>query len=97
MTKEEIKHLGHLSRIKLDDAQVEKFNIEIDAVLEYVSQINEIVAEGELTKTVGPVQNIFREDVITNEPGSYTEVLLDEMPEKEGDLLKVKKILNPEE
>lgn len=96
MTKEEILHLGTLSRIKLTDAEADKLNTEIDSILEYVSQVNEIVADSELTKTVGPVFNVFREDEVTNEPGEYTKDLVEAFPEREGDYLKVKKILNPD-
>ena len=92
MTKEEILHLGHLARIRLSEAEVEQFNGEITEILEYVSVINEIVGDVEL-KQVGPRYNVFREDVITNEPNSYTEDLLKEMPETEGRFMKVKKIL----
>lgn len=96
MTKEEIQHLGTLSRIKLSDEEVTKLEGEITSILEYVGTINEIVKDGALEKKVGPVHNVFREDEVTNEPGSYTEALLKEMPETDGQYLKVKKILNPD-
>lgn len=96
ITKEEILHLGELSRIKLTDEEVEQFRGEIDAILEYVSTIDEVVKEGALEKKVGAVYNVFREDEVTNEPGSYTEDLLSEMPERDGQYLTVKKILNPD-
>tara|TARA_B100000745_G_scaffold119718_1_gene77420 strand:- start:13897 stop:14190 length:294 start_codon:yes stop_codon:yes gene_type:complete len=97
MTKEEIKHLGRLSRIKLTDDQIDKFNGEIDAVLEYVSQINEIVADSDKEKEVGAVYNVFRADEVTNTPGEYSEDLLREAPCRQGDYVEVKKILNPED
>lgn len=94
MTKEEILHLGELARIKLSDEEVSQFTTEIDAVLAYVSQINEIVADSEVTQVVGPVHNVFRDDVITNEPGEFSEAILAEMPKTDGVFLQVKKILN---
>jgi len=94
MTKEEILHLGTLSRIRLSEAEVEKFKGEIDSILEYVSQVNELVDDGHLEKKVGLVHNVFREDEVTNEPGSYSAALTAAFPEREGDYLKVKKILN---
>ncbi len=96
MTKEEILHLGTLSRIKLTDEEAEKLHTEIDSILEYVGQINNIVAKGNLTKKVGPVFNVFREDEVTNEPGEYTQDLVEAFPKRDGDYLKVKKILNPD-
>jgi aspartyl/glutamyl-tRNA(Asn/Gln) amidotransferase C subunit len=94
MTKAEILQLGELSRIALSDAEAEKLHDEIDSILAYVGTINDIVADSELTKTVGARFNIFREDVVTNEPGAYTKDLVQEMPATEGNYLKVKKILS---
>jgi aspartyl-tRNA(Asn)/glutamyl-tRNA(Gln) amidotransferase subunit C len=96
MTKEEIQHLGTLSRIKLSEAEVTKFQTEIDAVLGYVSAINEIVADNSLTKTVGAVHNVFRSDEVTNQPGTYTDLITKAFPKSSGPYLKVKKILNPD-
>ncbi len=96
MTKEEILHLGTLSRIRLSDQEAEKLKTEIDSILEYVGQVNELVADGHLEKKVGPVHNVFREDEVTHQSGSYSEALIEAFPEKEGNYLKVKKILNPD-
>ena len=96
MTKDDIQHLATLSRIKLTDEEVEKLSGEFDAILDYVGQINEVVESGEIEKKVGVVYNVFRDDEITNEPGAYTEDLLAAMPERHGQYLKVKKILNPD-
>jgi aspartyl-tRNA(Asn)/glutamyl-tRNA(Gln) amidotransferase subunit C len=94
MTKEEVLHLGNLARIKLSEAEVEKFQKEIGDILNYVSTINDVVKDGALDKKVGAVHNVFREDKVTNEPESFTQDLLDEMPDRDGRYLKVKKILN---
>ncbi|MEM9336362.1 MAG: Asp-tRNA(Asn)/Glu-tRNA(Gln) amidotransferase subunit GatC [Patescibacteria group bacterium] len=97
MTKEQILHLGNLARIKLSEEEVEQFNSEITAVLEYVSTVNDIAGDAALTKQVGARYNIFRQDEVTNEPGQFTEDLLREMPETDGRHLKVKKILNQDD
>ena len=94
MKIEEIKHLASLARIEVTEAQAEELKDDISAVLDYVSVVSEITAEGGLTKKVGARANVFRKDEVTNEPGSYTTTLLAEAPERVGDYLKVKKILN---
>ncbi|MFT5036529.1 MAG: aspartyl-tRNA(Asn)/glutamyl-tRNA(Gln) amidotransferase subunit C [Candidatus Azotimanducaceae bacterium] len=96
MTKEEILHLGTLARIKLTDNEVVKLQEEITSILGYVSSIDAVVKDGALIKEVGPVHNVFREDVISNEPNEYTEAILNEMPDRDGQYLRVKKILNPD-
>lgn len=97
MTKEEILNLGNLSRLKLTDSEAESFSQEVDAILDYVGVIEDITTAEDLSKKVGSVFNVFREDEVTNEPGEFTDKLVAEFPEKENNLLKVKKILNPDQ
>ncbi len=94
MNIEEIKHLASLSRIRIEDEEAGRLKTDIDAVLEYVSVVSDIAAEGDLTKKVGARYNVFRQDEMTNEPGSYSKAIMDEAPAREGDLLKVKTILS---
>lgn len=96
MNKEDIFHLGSLARIKLTDEEADALKTDISGILEYVSTINKIVADTSITKEVGARYNVFREDSVTNDPESFTEALLNEMPEKKDRYLKVKKILNPD-
>ncbi len=96
MTKEEILHLGKLSRIKMSEEETHAFKVEIDSILAYVSAVDSLVDKGDLNKLPGVVHNVFRYDIVTNEPGSYTEDLVAAFPEKHGQHLKVKKILNPD-
>ena len=90
----DIKHLASLARIRISDNEAEGLKKDIDSVLEYVSVVSEITTDGDVTKKVGARYNVFRDDVVTNEPGSFTEALLAEAPKREGNYLKVKKILN---
>ena len=96
MKRDDIKHLGTLSRIELTETEIDDFTKEISAILDYVSVVQDIVAEdeGETMPDLGARYNVFREDVVTNQPDSYTEEILAEMPRKQGRYLEVKKILN---
>ncbi|MFT7507728.1 MAG: aspartyl/glutamyl-tRNA(Asn/Gln) amidotransferase C subunit [Acidimicrobiales bacterium] len=94
MKKEEILRLGSLARIRISDDEAMALGNDIDAVLEYVSVVNEITEEEGVTKKVGVVYNVFREDEVTVEPGSFTEALLAEAPSVRKERLEVKKILN---
>lgn len=94
MDKAEILKLGSMARIAISDAEAEDLGQDIEAVLAYVSVINEITAEAGVTKKVGPIYNVFREDAVTVEPGSFTEALMAEAPKVRKGRLEVKKILN---
>ena len=96
MTKEEIRTLGRLSRIALSDAEVETFNLEIDAILDYVSAVKDIAAGEHAQKTLGVRYNVLRTDMVTNIPGYYTDDMLAAMPKTNGQFLAVKKILKQE-
>ena len=96
MTKEEILQLGNLSRVKMSDEEVTKFQTEIESILEYVGAVDRIVSDLELEKVPGVVKNVMREDVVVEKSKEDREALVSAFPEKVGDYLKVKKILNPD-
>lgn len=93
MKREEIAHLGTLSRLSLTDAEIDAFSQEIESILAYVGQVSSIAGTASINKVVGVRHSVMREDAVTVEPGSFTEVLLTAAPSREGDYVKVKKIL----
>jgi len=96
MTKEEISQLGILSRIKMTDDEVVKFQTEIESILEYVSAVNKIVSNQEISKVPGVVKNVMREDEVVERQSEDIEALVSAFPERIGKHLKVQKILNPD-
>jgi aspartyl-tRNA(Asn)/glutamyl-tRNA(Gln) amidotransferase subunit C len=97
MTKEEILHLGRLSRIALTSEEVDTFQTSIDSILEYVSVVTEMAASAEGEKKVGARYNVLRPDVVTEPAGAHADTLLEAMPKRDGRFLSVKKILNQTE
>lgn len=93
MRKEDIERLATLARIELTEKEIATFTEEISSILGYVSEIEEITGSEAGEKVVGAVYNVLREDVPTHEPGAFTEDILSGAPEREGQYVKVKKIL----
>lgn len=93
MKKEDIEHLAGLARIALSDTEKESLAHDITNILGYVSEIKDITAETAEEKKVGELHNVMREDTDPHEPGFYTEDLLKAAPERHGQYVKVKKIL----
>ncbi len=91
----DVEKLAELSRIKLTEEEKQKFGKEIDSILAYVNQIQEVAGASALEQpVVGEVRNVMRPDAANpNESGLNTESILAEAPARDGDLLKVKKIL----
>jgi aspartyl-tRNA(Asn)/glutamyl-tRNA(Gln) amidotransferase subunit C len=95
MTREELAHLARLSRIALTPDELTHLEGELSSIVEYVSTVNAIAAEGEdVGPTVPALRNVFRADVVTNEPDSFSATLIEAFPDREGRYLKVKKILD---
>jgi len=89
--KEEIKNLAGLARMKLSENEAEDFTKELDSILDYVSQIKDSTTED--IEVVPILRNIMRDDVPKNADSEYTEDILNNAPAREGNFLKVKKIL----
>ena len=97
MEKAEVQKLAHLARIAVTDDEAETLTSEIDAILAYVGAVSEVAGVTSETPHVGPVYNVLREDVVTNDPGQYSEALMAAMPETDGRFMKVKKILQQDD
>jgi aspartyl-tRNA(Asn)/glutamyl-tRNA(Gln) amidotransferase subunit C len=93
MEKKDIEHLAKLARIEVTDTEAQTLAGNITSILAYVSEIEKATGKGEEEKKVGPLYNVMREDVNPHEPGLYTEDLLNLVPERKGQYVQVKKIL----
>ena len=91
VTSKDIKNLASLARIEISEEEAEKLTPEIDSILGYVGQIKDVV--GNIKKEVPKLHNIILEDISTNTSRQYTDDILSNAPDREGDYIKVKKIL----
>lgn len=95
MKREEITHLATLSRIRLTEKELVNFEGELSSILAYVGVVKDLSEEGvDIAPQVGDNFNVFRQDVVTNNPDQYTKAILAEVPRTEGRYLLVKKILD---
>ena len=93
MDIKDIEKLAKLARIKLDEEEKARLLKEIDPILNYVAQVQEVSNKGDSTKKAGNVKNVMREDETLNKTGQFTDALIADMPESKDGFLKVKKIL----
>lgn len=94
MKREDIERLANLARIELTAAEAESFAVEVSSILGYVSEIEEITGNAPEEKIEGALVNVMREDSEPHAAGLYTEDLLASAPERDGQYVKVKKILD---
>ncbi|MBI1974662.1 MAG: Asp-tRNA(Asn)/Glu-tRNA(Gln) amidotransferase subunit GatC [Candidatus Zambryskibacteria bacterium] len=91
MNKEEVLKLAKLARIDVSDEEAENLAKELGSILNYVSEIKSVdVSEGSTGFTL---KNVFRSDSESHPSGQFTDAILAQAPSREGDYIKVKKIL----
>ena len=85
--------MAALSRIELADKEADDLQKDIDKILDYVGQIQEVAASFGAEPEIDKVHNVLREDENPYEEGESRKEIISAFPEKDGDYLKVKKIL----
>lgn len=90
-TEKDLETIAVLSRISLKEEEKAKMVTDMQAILDYVSEVNSLDIGEDTTKP--EVYNVVREDVVLRETGSMTEALLANAPEREGDYVKVTQVL----
>lgn len=94
MNKDDLQELANLSRLELNDSEIEKMPDEINSILKYIDQIKDATEDSDDLKIENSnIRNIMREDENPHEAGKYTESIIKESPESENGYIKVKKIL----
>lgn len=90
--KEQVKHIAKLVRLRLSEAEIEKYRKQLGKILDYVSQLKKTN-----TKNVKPffhasLQNVFRPDQAKQKNFEQVENLIKQSPQQEKGLIKTKGI-----
>lgn len=91
MNKEEVLKLSKLARINISEEEASGLSGEFDSILKYVSDVKGVISTDHSQQVIN--KNIMREDVQSHESRTYTEDILSLAPVREGNYIKVKKIL----
>lgn len=84
ISDETIEYVGILAKLKLSDEEKEQAKKDMGSMLDYIDKLNELDTSGvEPMSHVFPVNNVFREDVITNED-TKEKILSNAPEEKDG-------------
>jgi len=94
VSADDVKKLARLSRLALTEAEVEKLQKEIGSILTYIDTIQKVVLpEKPASSAYLDIENVMREDGAPHESAAFTDDLLAQAPRREGNYLKVKKII----
>jgi aspartyl-tRNA(Asn)/glutamyl-tRNA(Gln) amidotransferase subunit C len=87
-----IRRIASLARIHVDDAEVATLQTELNSILGWIEQLNEVNVDG-VEPLTGAAQMALkmREDVVTD--GGYPEKVLANAPERAGNFYAVPKVL----
>jgi aspartyl-tRNA(Asn)/glutamyl-tRNA(Gln) amidotransferase subunit C len=92
ITRDEVAHLAHLSRLDLSEQELDHFAGQLDVIIAAVARVQEVAAEGIPPTTHAlPITNVFRDDVIVAPIGA--QAALDQAPAADQDRFRVPRIL----
>lgn len=81
ISDETIEYVGILAKLELSDEEKEQAKKDMGSMLDYIDKLNELDTSGvEPMSHVFPVNNVFREDEVTN--GDDREAILANAPEE---------------
>lgn len=89
----DVQKLADLAHVAVAPDELAKIAGEMDAILGYVSEVTKLSGEMAETSDKPILRNVMREDAVTNTPGQYTEAITAQFPDRDGNALRVKKIL----
>lgn len=91
--REDILHLAELSNFSLTDEEVDKLGDDLDDIIKYISQLNQLDTDNiEPTYQVFEMENVWRDDEILPQDADR-EMLLSLTKEEREHQIKVPKVL----
>ena len=93
ITPSDVRKVAELARLNLPEDQITTYTVELEEILSYVEQLQEIDTNNiPPTSRAVEVTNVLREDHI--DVTCSREDILDQAPHREGDFFRVPKILS---
>ena len=92
ISADDVRKVAQLARLNLPDDKIATYTEQLESILGYVSQLEQVDTTGvpETTRAV-EVTNVTRNDGV--DPTPVREELLNQAPQREGDFFRVPKIL----
>lgn len=87
-----IRRIASLARIRVEEHEVETLQTELNSILGWIEQLNEVNVDGVEPLTGGARMAMkMRDDVVTD--GGYAEKVLANAPDRNGDFYAVPKVV----
>ncbi len=96
ISREEVAHLAHLSRLAVTEDELDRFAGQLDVILAAVARVGEVAAvDIPPTSHSVPLTNVLREDVVV--PGLTPVQALAGAPDAAQDRFRVPRILDEDQ
>lgn len=87
-----VRRIARLSRLRIDDEQVARMQGDLNGILGWIEQLNEVDVEGIEPLTGAAMMAMrMREDVVTD--GDLQEAVLSNAPDRDGPFYAVPKVV----
>lgn len=92
LSAEEVEHIADLARLRLTEAEKERYRQQLSAILDYFTQLQKLDTGGiPATSSVLPARSVLRRDA--SRPGLTHDELFSNAPESESDQFRVPPVL----
>jgi aspartyl-tRNA(Asn)/glutamyl-tRNA(Gln) amidotransferase subunit C len=94
LSREEILNIATLARMGLDENDIEKYQHDLSAILDYFNKLKELdVSDVEPIGHITGMKNVFRSDRKVDAESSEKEAIMKNAPEEKDGYIKVKSVL----
>ncbi|MBI4993011.1 MAG: Asp-tRNA(Asn)/Glu-tRNA(Gln) amidotransferase subunit GatC [Candidatus Magasanikbacteria bacterium] len=98
LSVEQIEEIAKLARLELNEKEKKMYAEQLSAVLDYMEMLNEVNTDGvEETCQVTGLEDVVRSDRAEECPSEIEEKIIENFPEKIGNLLKVRAVFSEAE
>lgn len=88
-----LKQLFTLARLAPQEGEFDRVRTELPGIVAFMQGVQGAAASLSTTPRAGAQINVTREDVVAHEPGSYTEQIAAQFPDREGNYLAVHQVI----
>ena len=93
ITKKNIEHIAELAKLELTDKEKEIYGSQLKDILVWMKELNKAdISKTEPASCSLGAENVLRDDIVEKFPD--TAALLNNVPEREFDFIKVKKVID---